>query len=153
MFAKNHVRLLAAAASLAFAVLAGGAARAADGDQFVGTWHGSYSNSKGDKVGESTITIKRSVGGDLTGDWDGYDIASAVVNGNTLTWTCASKAKDPGPNDVNGYYMTAKLAGGKLHIDYTAVSGALIQLGVISAQPAGSSTEKQQYAGSGDFRK
>jgi hypothetical protein len=153
MFAKNSMRVAAAALALSFLALAGGAARAADGDQFVKTWVGSYKNTKGAKVADSTIIIKRSAGGDLTGDWDGYDIASAVVSGNTLTWTCASKAKDPGPNDVNGYYMKATLAGGKLHVEYTAVSGALILLGVISAQPEGKSTEKDEYTGSGDFRK
>jgi len=142
------------AAALAFSLLTlAGAARAADGDQFVGTWNGHYSNMKGDKVAKSTIIIKRSAGGDLTGDWDTYEIASAVVSGDTLTWTCASKAKAPGPNDVNGYYMTAELAGGNLHVTYTAVSGALITLGVISAQPEGKSTEKKQYTGSGDFNK
>jgi hypothetical protein len=152
MLAKNSM-LVAAALALWFLALVGGVARAADGDQFVGTWHGSYSNSKGDKVGESTITIKRSAGGDLTGDWDGYNVASAEVSGNTVTWTCASKAKAPGPKDVNGYYMKAKLAGGKLHVDYTAVSGALIIGDVISAQPEGKSTEKVEYTGSGDFHK
>ena len=152
MFARNRVRLMAAALAFSLLTLAG-AARAADGDQFVGTWHGSYSNNKGAKVAKSIITIKRDAGGDLTGDWDGYGIAVTGVKGNTLTWTCASKVKDPGPNDVNGYYMTAKLAGGKLHVDYTAVSGALILGDTISAQPAGKSTEKQQYTGSGDFSK
>ena len=87
------MRAAAAAALAVSPALAGGVARAADGDQFVGTWLGRYSNTKGDKVDKSTITIRPSAGGGLTGDWDGYDIASAVVSGNTLTGLASSKPR------------------------------------------------------------
>jgi hypothetical protein len=78
-------------------------------------WKGSYSNSRGDKKGDSIISFYKK--GLSDGDWDGFAIFDLEISKDksTRTWTHYAKIDD---KSTKFYKVTAKKMGESFVVSY-----------------------------------
>lgn len=134
MNVKIPLRLFAVALAFSFVVLANGSARADT------TYSGGYKNSKGAiKSSGSRITIREDGQGNLSGDWDGYNIEGGTRKGDTFHWWHYEKSSG------KTWIVDATLSGGTLTLRYDVYQEGVVLLGI----PMASATP--EYAGEGTF--
>jgi hypothetical protein len=87
-------------------------------------WKGSYANSKGDKITDSTITFNKN--GLSDGDWDGFAIFDLEISKDKTTRTWAHYAKF-GDNQMKLYKVTAKKKGNTYSVSYEVHKRLVVQ--------------------------
>jgi len=107
-------------------------------------WKGSYSNTKGGKNENSTITFSEK--GLSFGDWDGYEISHREDQGKTRRWLHYTLANG---KYTNVYFVSATIKGDTMTVTYDVWDSWLIILGEPSGVPE--KTSKLLYSGSGTF--
>ena len=87
-------------------------------------WKGSYANSKGDKINDSTISFYKN--GLSDGDWDGFEIFDLEISKDktTRTWTHFAKV---GENQMKVYRVTAKKKGNTYSVSYEVHKRLVVQ--------------------------
>lgn len=117
MFAKNHVRLLAAVLAFSAAFLAGNQARAVELQDFEGDWFGYYITNGAPVTGSRLSLTVDPTGTGVIGDWDGFNVTGSSRQGNVLKLDLVGDGAD-----VDHYEVTCTLlSDGTLSLSYEGI--------------------------------